>query len=161
MVKEFLKSVNIWRSYGQKIVSRFFDSRCTIVKSLHFTRGVCFACTGAVPVGLCAYVHRTTFPIRWLWLPSDDRSFITHTHSLSLSSTLSLLSKLTTGEAHCSAVPYRLVYNWQHCTIIDLTARPILLPSFAEFALTVTWHIAPAMQSTVVTHMWPQPHRKL
>jgi len=27
-VKEFLKSVNIWRKYGQKLVACFFDSQC-------------------------------------------------------------------------------------------------------------------------------------
>jgi len=30
-VKEFLKSVNIWRRYGQKFGDMFFDSRCTMI----------------------------------------------------------------------------------------------------------------------------------
>jgi len=29
--KEFLKSVNIWGSYGQKFSVLFFDSRCSTV----------------------------------------------------------------------------------------------------------------------------------
>jgi len=34
-VKEFLKSVNIWRRYGQKCGGMFFDSQCIYTKHTH------------------------------------------------------------------------------------------------------------------------------
>jgi len=33
-VKECLKSVNMWRSYGQKFGDMFFDSRCILIRSV-------------------------------------------------------------------------------------------------------------------------------
>ena len=69
-MKEFLKSVNIWGSYGQEFIVLFFDSRCT----LHFTlryihRDIC----SSRPHSHC--VLRGGLKISWAVLLDDSNCF--------------------------------------------------------------------------------------
>ena len=114
-VKEFWKSVNIWRSYGQEFGVLFFDSRCKEhwIQRITFTAETNAMCTHT-------HTHRCRWPTYLLhWLSGESTKFVF--------SALTLLLEWLDVQLACKRSASTTDITWRNSNSFYRTMHVVLL----------------------------------